>query len=254
MPAENIRSLIIDDDPFIRDLLMDKLQQYVPEVEVLNSASSGTEGLQKIDTYKPDLIFLDVEMADMTGFEMLSRLSHIDFQTIFITSYSHYAIKAIRFNALDYLVKPIDLGELKNAIKRYQDNAKKITQRENLKLALRNYRTKDISEQRLVLQTQEGELRLSLKDIIRIEGERNYSYIYLVQQKKKLVTKTLSALEELLDEKGFYRCHKSFMINAYHIVARPNSSTLILSDQKEVPIARRKKEAFNNWYDILKKE
>ncbi|MCB0681459.1 MAG: response regulator, partial [Saprospiraceae bacterium] len=107
MGNEKIRSLIIDDDQFILDLLRDKLNQCLPEVEVLATAGSGQEGLEQILEYRPDLIFLDVEMADMTGFEMLTRVEHISFQVIFITSYNHYAIKAIRFNALDYLVKPI---------------------------------------------------------------------------------------------------------------------------------------------------
>lgn len=248
MTNENIRCLIIDDDPFIRDLLMDKLSQYIPEVTVVNSAKSGLEGIQKIETYQPDLIFLDVEMADMTGFEMLSKIGNINFQTIFITSYSHYAIKAIRFDALDYLVKPFDLGELTNAIKRYKNKTKKQEQKKYLTNALHNYRTMDISEYKLILQTQEGELRLKIKDIIRIEGERNYSYIYLRNNSKKLVTKTLAALEELLSDKGFFRCHKSFIVNASHIIAQPNSFTLLLSGNIEVPVSRRKRIAFELWF------
>ena len=125
--------------------------------------------------------------------------------TDFITSYSHCAIKVIRFTALDYLVKPIDLGELKQAIKWYKDSFRKTLQLENLKLALQNMDTKNVAEHKLVLQTQEGELRLVLKEIIRIEGERNYSYIYLKNGKKKLVTKTLADLEDLLNEKVFYQ-------------------------------------------------
>jgi two-component system, LytTR family, response regulator len=249
MSSDKIRSLIIDDDPFIQELLKDKLNQYIPEVEILTTANSGTEGLQKIATYKPGLIFLDVEMADMTGFEMLAQLEEINFQTIFITSYSHYAIKAIRFNALDYLVKPIDLGELKEAIGRYKDSVKSAPQQENLKLALQNLNTEDVSEHQLILQTQEGELRLVLKNIIRIEGERNYSYIYLKNDKKKLVTKTLADLEELLDEKGFFRCHRSHIINAGHIAGKPKSFSVTLSDGIELPISRRKKEDFFLWLE-----
>jgi two-component system LytT family response regulator len=254
MQNNAIKSLIIDDDPFIRDLLQDKLNQYLPEVEIMDTASSGKEGLQKIATYKPNLIFLDVEMADMTGFEMLSQLDNINFETIFITSYSHYAIKAIRFNALDYLVKPIDLGELKKAIKRYKDSVRKTPQRENLMLALQNMNTKNVADHKLILQTQEGELRLVLKDIIRIEGERNYSYIYLKNGKKKLVTKTLADLEELLDHKGFFRCHRSHIINGEHITVHPNSFSVKLSDAFIAPISRRKKEEFKQWFENYPKD
>jgi two-component system LytT family response regulator len=249
MQASNIRSLIIDDDPFIRDLLQDKLNQHLPEVEVLTTASSGTEGLQKIAAYKPDLIFLDVEMADMTGFEMLAQLKNINFQTIFITSYSHYAIKAIRFNALDYLLKPIDLGELRKAIKRYKSNIQQNNRPDNIQQALKNLKTTNVSDQTLILHTQEGELKIVLKDIIRIEGERNYSYIYLTNNKKKLTTKTIGDIEELLNDKGFFRCHKSHLVNFVHIKSYQNRITVLLSDDTEIPIARRRKDTFKLWYE-----
>jgi len=243
-----IKSLIIDDDPFIRDLLQDKLDQYFPEVEVLSMASSGTEGLQKIKTLQPDLIFLDVEMADMTGFEMLAQLSDIKFQVIFITSYSHYAIRAIRFNALDYLLKPIDLGELKKALKRFKDHTRTKPQKENMALALRNSTTKNVADHMLILKTQDGDLKLVLKDIVHIEGDRNYSYIHLKNGSKKLVTKTLSDLEELLDSKGFYRCHRSHVLNGEHIVETTGLSAL-LSNNTRIPISRRKKKTFFEWLE-----
>ncbi len=251
MGFNKIRSLIIDDDPFILDLLQDKLNQYTPEVEVLATAISGTDGLQKIKTYRPDLVFLDVEMNDMTGFEMLAKIDDISFQTIFITSYSHYAIKAIRFNALDYLVKPIDLEELKQAIKRYKSQLKKNIRSNNVQQALINLKTQNVADQILILHTQEGELRLVLKSIIRIEGERNYSKIFLTNNKKKLVTKTLSDMEDLLIDKDFIRCHKSHLVNATHINSYPNSISIILSDNTKIPIARRKKEEFKLWYEKL---
>jgi two-component system LytT family response regulator len=244
-----IRSLIIDDDPFIRDLLQDKLKQHLPEVEIVATASSGTEGLQKIADHSPDLIFLDVEMEDMTGFEMLTQLEAISFQTIFITSYSHYAIKAIRFNTLDYLVKPFDLGELRNAIQRYKEASNKKISDENLQLALLNKKTEDVSNHQLVLRTQEGEIRLAIKNIIRVEGERNYSYIYLKDGSKKLVAKTLSDLEELLDDKGLFRCHRSHLVNFSKIAGLKSRLFLTMSDGVEVPISRRKKDSFMRWFE-----
>lgn len=251
MDLEHIKCLIIDDDPFIRELLQDKLDQYFPEVTVLSTACSGYEGLEKIAAYQPELVFLDVEMTDMTGFEMLAQLNEVNFQTIFITSYSHYAIKAIRFNALDYLLKPLDLGELKKAILRYKRRHQSRSHQENMALALQNIRTKDVSDQRLLLKTQDGELRLLLKDIIRIEGDRNYSYIHLKNGGKKLVTKTLLELEELVDSKGFYRCHRSHIVNALHIVNYSNGLTVLLSDTMKVPVSRRKKKSFQQWMEAL---
>jgi two-component system LytT family response regulator len=244
-----IKSLIIDDDPFIMELLQDKLMQHLPEIEIIATANSGTEGLKKIAEFQPDLVFLDVEMLDMTGFEMLSQLKTIQFQTIFITSYNHYAIKAIRFNALDYLLKPIDLGELKKAVKRYK--VKSEAGYDTINTALHNLQTTDMSEHKLVLRTQEGEVKLILKDIIRIVGERNYSYIYLTNSKRKLVTKTLADMEDLLSDKGFFRCHKSFLVNRLHITSLVNSVTLKMSDQIQTPISRRKKESFKIWFEAL---
>jgi two-component system LytT family response regulator len=248
MNQQKIKCLVIDDDLFIHDLMEDKLTRHFPEMELLAMAESGAEGLEKIKTHQPDLVFLDVEMSDMTGFEMLARLKEIRFQTIFITTYSHYAIEAIRFNALDYLVKPIKLNELKQAINRYKNNIEKFKLIDRVQQALINLSTKDISDQRLVLQTHDKELRMTIKDIICIEAARNYSYINLSNHQKNLCTKTLSDLEEILKGKGFFRCHKSFLVNRVHIASYEKSDLITLSDGKEIPIARRKKEAFKDWY------
>jgi two-component system LytT family response regulator len=254
MTTSKINCLIIDDDVFIQDLLSDKLKLYIPEVNILGIANSGTQGIDKILKYKPELIFLDVEMLDMTGFEMLSKLDTINFETIFITSYSHYAIKAIRFNALDYLIKPIDLGELKKAIIRYKRRVGQQSGSKNVTLAGQNLASKNIADQRLILRTQEGELQLVLKDIIHIEGERNYSYIHLIKNKKKLVSKNLADLEELLDDKGFFRCHKSHIVNGSHISTGPNRFMVALSNNIKVPISRRKKDDFKLWFDAYQTE
>jgi two-component system LytT family response regulator len=248
MQLERISCLIIDDDPFIVELLQDKLSQYFPDITVLSTASSGHDGLKAIASYKPELVFLDVEMADMTGFEMLAQLSEINFKTIFITSYSHYAIKAIRFNALDYLLKPIDLGELKRAINRYKAHNKTEPQKDNMALALQNIATKNVADQMLVLKTHDGVLRLSLKEISHIQGERNYSYIYLKGDKKKLVTKTLIELEDLLDSKGFYRSHRSYIVNAAYITDASAGFFVQVSDTLKIPISRRKKKHFLAWF------
>jgi two-component system LytT family response regulator len=252
MEPMKIRSIIVEDDPFIHNLLNDLIGYNFPNVEIVGTSNNGTEGIEKIKKLKPDLVFLDVEMADMTGFEMLSKLEDIHFQTIFINSYSHYAIKAIRFNALDYLVKPIDLGELKAAIRRYQEKAKSEKPAGHIKQALVNMNTPSHDDKILLLQTQDGEMRLPLKDIIRAEGERNYSYIYLNNGKKKLTTKTLGDLEEVLDDKGFFRCHKSHLVNVSHIKSQPTSVSLLLSDDSILPVSRRKKENFKKWYEGAK--
>lgn len=237
----NIKCLIIDDDPFILSLLQDKIAQFIPELKVLDTAGSGLTGLQKIAHYQPDLIFLDVEMEDMTGFEMLAKIPQIHFRTIFITSYSHYAIKAIRFNALDYLLKPIDLGELKAAITRFPKRAIPEKAHQRMQLALNNMQNPKIAEQILQLRTEDKDLALPLKNIIRIQAERNYSFLYLTNHKKILSSKNLGEFELLLDEKFFFRSHKSHLINFMHVQKVQPARGFILSDNGEIPIARRKR-------------
>lgn len=249
MRSETTTCLIIDDDAFILELLQDKLDQHFPEIEVLSTASNGHEGLEKIAIYAPELIFLDVEMTDMTGFEMLAQLSNISFQVIFITSYSHYAIKAIRFNALDYLLKPIDLGELNKAIKRFKNRTRRKPQNENIALALQNSNTKHVADHVLILKTQDGDLKLILKDIVHIEGDRNYSFIHLKNGSKKLVTKTLSDMEDLLDSKGFCRCHRSYIINREHIIKSNKGLSVLLSSSLKLPVSRRRKKLFLLWFE-----
>lgn len=241
-----IKSLIIDDNPFIIDLLTEQLRQKHPEVEITATALSGKEGLGKIKEVQPDLIFLDVELPDMTGFEMLGQLSDITFQTIFITSFSHYAIKAIRFNALDYLVKPIDQKELAQALKRFQSSHPSFNPQQ-VRVALQNLKTEKPADQTLYLPTQDGGLNLVLKDIIRIEGERNYSYIFLKNNTKKLSSKTLGYFEELLSDKGFCRCHRSHLVNGDHVKTFQKDGILLLTDNAIIPVSRRKKQEVKSW-------
>ena len=248
MPGKLIKCLIIDDDPFIQNLLRDKLELYIPEVKVVGIANNGSEGLEKIIEHGPEVIFLDVEMGDMTGFEMLGRLKEITFETIFITSFSHYAIKAIRFNALDYLVKPIDLEELKQSVQRFKEKHQKDTTGHDVMQALLNLSLENIGDQTLTLNTQEGELRMQLKQILHIEGERNYSFIYLDGKRKKLVSKTLGEFEDILSDKAFFRTHKSHLVNFKHIVNHRGFKTVELSDATELPVSRRKQDDFKQWY------
>jgi two-component system LytT family response regulator len=242
-----IRSLIIDDDPFIRDLLKDKLDQYVDDVEIVGMAASGAEGAASIAEYNPDLVFLDVEMADMTGFEMLASLENITFQTIFITAFNHYAIKAIRFNALDYLVKPIDLGELRSAMDRYREMVAQNESSSKVQHAISNMKAENIGDEILTLQMQDGELSIQLKEIILLEGERNYSTIHTDSGAKNLTSKTLGHFEDLLSEKGFFRCHKSHLVNAQHIAEVKKVGSVILSNGEEIQVSRRKFDTFKTW-------
>ena len=196
-----IKALIVEDNAFMATVLNDLLTQHATDIAVLNIANTGKKALRLIASEKPDVVFLDIELPDMTGFELLQQLGDINFQTIFTTSHSHYAIKAFRFNALDYLIKPIQETELDEAVKRLLKSAGNTIE---VKHALSNLQSQSVEDQKLVLPTQNGTLRLPLKQITHIEGERNYSYIYLSNGSRELSSKNLAYFEDILIDKNFF--------------------------------------------------
>lgn len=231
-----IKALIVEDNVFMATVLHDLLKQHATDIAVLDIANTGKKALQLIASVKPDVVFLDIELPDMTGFELLEQVDNINFQTIFTTSHSHYAIRAFRFNALDYLVKPIKETELDEAIKRLLKSAgNKI----EVKHALSNLKSKSVENQKLVLQTQNGTLRLPLKQITYIKGDRNYSYIYLSNGTRELSSKNLAYFEDILSDKSFFRSHRSYLVNTSHIKALLEGH-FVLKNGIEIPISRRK--------------
>jgi two-component system, LytTR family, response regulator len=245
-----ITCVIIDDDPFISDLLKDKLTEHFPEIQVIAIAKNGQEGMEILMKIRPKLVFMEVEMNDMTGFEMLLKLPDIYFKTIFITSYRHYAIQAIRFNALDYLLKPINLEELKNAIARFKTQDKDVPFTSSIRQALENCSALDVKDTVLILNLQEGLLKVDIKNILHIQGDRNYSLIHLANN-KVIVSKTLSNLASILDNYYFFRCHKSHLVNRIHVKSLINRFSLSLSSGISLPISRRRKQPFQDWLDQI---
>jgi two-component system LytT family response regulator len=241
-----IRSIIVDDNPLNVEILSDLLRDGNHNIEIVGKAENGKEALELIQREQPDLVFLDVEMPDMNGFEMLASLKEINFQTIFVTAFSHYAIPAIRFNALDYLVKPIDPKELNLAIRRYRSDGKAI-HKHQIQNALDNMNIKNALDQVLYLPTQEGGIKMVLRDIIKIEGDRNYSTFHLSTNKTKVSSKTLGYFEEILNNKVFFRCHRSYLVNHHHIKELQKDSFLMKNGTK-LPISRRRKTAASEWF------
>ncbi len=239
-----LKALIVEDNPFMATVLHDLLNQYAPAISVVGIANTGHEALQLMASQKPNVVFLDIELPDMTGFELLQRIENISFQTVFTTSHSHYAIKAFRFNALDYLVKPIDESELEETIKRL---LKSVNKSINVKNALSNLEAQPVENQKLVLPQQNGTLRIPLKQITHIEGERNYSFIHLSNGTRELSSKNLAYFEDILIDKNFYRCHRSYLVNKYHIEALERDC-FILKNRMEIPVSRRNKIEANEWF------
>jgi two-component system, LytTR family, response regulator len=239
-----LKALIIDDEPHAREKMQLLLQNYCENITVVAIAKDATEGLLAIHEQQPDLVFLDIEMPVMTGFDLLKQLNEINFEIIFTTAHDHYAIKAIKFSALDYLLKPIDLEQL-------QESVKKATQRIQEKNSLAQY---DLLKhnldkgngplEQLAVPTQTGMLFLQVSDILYCEAESNYTKIFLQNKTKTVSSRTLKEYEELLDDSGFVRIHHSHLINKHHVMQyiKGEGGQVIMRDGVSLPISRRKKE------------
>ena len=239
----SITAIIVDDDEFCCFQLQDLIKKYALGIEVVAVCSSGTEGLVKINELCPDLVFLDVEMPGMNGFEMIRKLPAVNFEIIFTTSHEQYAIRAIRFSALDYLVKPIDATALQDAISRMRDKMQEKQPNEQKPLELLGIPAEK-KLNNLAVPTMEGLLFIGLQDIIRCESDDKYTKIFLADKKMVLASRTLGDFEDLLSPHGFFRIHKSYLINLKHLkkYLRGEGGQVIMSDGSTLDVSRRKKE------------
>ena len=239
-----MKAILIDDEEHCRESLSIQLARYCPEVNLLAACSSAAEGLRAIEQHHPDVVFLDVEMPRMNGFELLQQLTSIPFGVIFTTGYDAYAIKAIRFSALDYLLKPIDKDELIKAIaKVHTKPAPTINQQ--FDILLEKLGDKPVKLQKIALPSLEGFELVQLESILRCESDSNYTCVYLKNGRKILVSRTLKEIEELLDGHSFLRVHHSHLVNLNEIerYVRGEGGYLIMSDNASVTVSRSRKDA-----------
>ena len=240
-----MRAIIIDDEKKGREILKSLIETYCKEVEIVAEAGNANEGYERIQEYHPDVLFLDVEMPDGDGFSLLERFNEIKFLVVFTTAFDDYAIKAIKFHALDYLLKPIDIDELRLAVA----NVKKAL---DSQLPLQNkYRELLLSRRpensgKLALPIKEGIVYLSIAEIVRVESDGAYSIFYTDSGKKHLSSKNLGEYEEILPALGFFRVHRSHLINMKKVkkFIRSDGNFIEMEDGSMVEIARRKKEEF----------
>lgn len=239
-----IKAILIDDEKHCRETLAIQLEKYCPEVKLLAECSSSAQGLQAIADYQPDVVFLDVEMPLMNGFEMLQQLPDIPFEVIFTTGYDAYAIKAIRFSALDYLLKPIDRDELKKAVGKISPRPEHQMTKQ-LDILLQKLSNKPVTLQKIALPTLDGFELVPLETIIQCESDSNYTYVFLKNGKKFVVSRTLKEIEELLEGHYFLRVHHSHLINLNEIVRyiRGEGGYVVMSDNTSINVSRSRKEA-----------
>ena len=236
-----IKALVIDDEASTLNVIRILIERHIPEITELHTAAGSQEGFNAIQHYKPDLVFLDIQMPVMNGFELLEKFYPDPlFNVIFVTAYDQYAIKAIKFSAIDYLVKPVDIEELKMAVQRYI--SRRYNQKE-MKDTIQNFISNIRSEQKdfkLALSTTEGTFFYKPSDIIRCEADTNYTRFFFTNNKKLLTSKTLKEYEELLSGHDFLRVHKSHLVNRIYVRGINSDHEIVLSDQTTVEISRRK--------------
>ena len=236
-------AVIIDDELSAREALRSLIETFITGVKIVDEADCVVSGKKAIETHQPDIVFLDINMPSGTGFDLLEQLEQINFFLVFVTAYDQYAIKAIKFSALDYLLKPVDLQELRSTIDRIQKLNS--SGNNNYKPLLENYRNNTIAKSldTIALPTIEGFDIVKIKDIIRCEGERNYTTIFFTNGSKLVISKTLKEYEKLLQEHNFLRIFQSHLINLTFVkkYIRGRGGFVLMADDKQIPVSREKK-------------
>jgi len=240
-----LKAIIIDDELKGRIALKQKLQDYCPEVLLCGEAANGEEGLLLIEKNHPEIVFLDIEMPMMNGFEMLQHLKNKDFHLIFTTAYDQYAIKAIKYAAFDYLLKPVDIEELRSTIKRIQQQASQPNTQQKLEALKENFHPRSMLS-KIAIPSLEGLLFFNINDIIQLEAQSNYTAIYFVNHPKLIASRTLKEFEDMLPQDIFFRTHHSHIINLNYIkrYIKGDGGQIELQNGNYVDVARRKKDDF----------
>ncbi len=245
-----IKAVIIDDEQNNIDNLTILLQQHCPQVAILATATNTNDGKNVILKHQPDLVFLDIQMPEKNGFELLKSLPNYPFEIIFVTAYDQYGIQAVKFSAIDYLLKPINIEELKIAVQKVVE--KHILKKQNLRLEnlielLHQKQHKQMH--RIALQSVKETRFIEPDAIIRCESSNNYTSFFLSNLETIIVSKPIYEYESLLEDYGFIRCHQSHLVNKKYIksLLKNDGGFLLLEDGTEIPISRQKKE-------LIKKE
>src|SRR6476646_3223657 len=245
-----IKAIIIDDEVHCVDTLSILLSDYCPEVEIMEKCMSAKKGLEAIERLKPELVFLDIEMPVMNGFELLEQFKQINFAIIFTTSYDQYAIKAIRFSALDYLLKPVDPKELIAAVHKVQTQ-KQLPAPEQFEMLMNQVKHKENGFTKIAIPTTEGFELIPATDVIRCEADDNYTYLFLKNGTKIVACRTLKEMEEQLQDFHFFvRVHHSYIVNLNEVTKyiRGEGGYLVMSDDSTVNVSRSRKDALMKWF------
>jgi len=246
-----IKAIIVDDDSGSRELILKTVESYCPNVSIISRAEGVKSGVAAINEFEPDLVLLDIKMQDGSGFDLIKHFDKPDFKVIFISGYMEYAIKGYKFGAIDYILKPVNVEALAAAINkaddiiRYEEKMQANVFKENLQALNRT--------KKLILKTNEHIHLVNLDDIIRIEADGNYSTFFIQDGRKVIVSTAIKEYEESLIDKGFYRVHKSHIVNVSRLsyFDKTDSGDVVMSDGSVVPVSFRKRDMLMHLFEDL---
>jgi two-component system LytT family response regulator len=244
MPMAKLKAILVDDEKSSLESLAYEIKAYCPEIDVINTCQHPFEGLAMVESQKPDILFLDIEMPGMNGFEFLEKISDITFHVIFVTAYDQFAIKAFEFNAVDYLLKPVRKSKLISAVQKVLDRQHIEFDKSNLEALIQNIHIQSHAGlENIALPTSDGFSMVHVNDISHLQADSNYTWVHLSNQKKYLVTKTLKDMEDMLRFPQYFRPHKSYLVNLNHVdrYIRGQGGYLVMKDNAQIPVARGQK-------------
>lgn len=239
-----MKVVIIDDEKRTREMIAKMIDSFDLGIECFPTGENVQSGIQAIQEVQPDLVLLDIQMPDGTGFELLNSLDERNFEVIFVTAFEEYALKAIKFSALDYVLKPIDSEELQRAVTKAVETIERKV--DNKQLDTLNYNIQNPNRKKLVLKTHESVYVVDLDNVVRCESDRNYTSFFLNDDKKILVSKTLKEYEVLLAANKFFRVQQSHLVNLNYVERfdKKNGGSVVMKDGSEVPLSPAKRDLF----------
>jgi two-component system LytT family response regulator len=236
-----LKAILVDDEPYCVQLLALQLQQHCPQIQVLAQCTDSQEALSAIRQLKPDVVFLDIEMPELNGFQLLEQLDEFAFKVVFVTAYDEFALKAFKFSALEYLLKPVDTLDLVSAVK-------KVERQQQLDLRQLDFMKHQYQSgqypQKLAVPHQGGIIFVALKDLVYCESDSNYTKLVLLTGKQYLLSKTLREVQDFLEERNFLRVHRQYLVNLDHIqlYRKGEGNYVVMSNETSIPVGRQQKD------------
>ncbi len=239
-----LKAIIVDDEPKLRTVLEIKLKEKCPDIELVGMAGNVPEGFELINQHKPDLIFLDIAMPGESGFDLISKFDKIDFDIIFVTGFNEYAIDALRVSAIDYLLKPVRTSDLVEAVEKAVKRKEERVIMSRYDVLQHNLNHLGDQKSKIAIPGAQSYEFITVEEIIRCEGWQKYTRIFLKNGTTIVSSYNLGVYRKILKTYDFYDCHKSHLINRTHIKRYLREGTVVMSDDSNVPVSRRKKEEF----------